>query len=917
MTRNQPSSGRFFGPLRVQELDLRPISHCALALLVGFLLAGVGCHPINGDRLGVRLPDEPNPTVERVGFSGRVADQQGQPVASARIEVNGQETLSKGDGSFQLLVPAWTLYILNISHLDFADFSYISRTPLAGQRWPLIRVQVETVDGKDEITLEDRRPELKQKGIGGANFTLPADSLVDDRGRPPAGPVRAAIATLDVANGEAPGDWAVRSDDGRQEGFLVSYGAVFIQFTDATGKVKYQLRTGRAGQLSLPVIPGMRTHAPGTPQARFWYYDTKDGYWKHNGDAVFNAATGAYAGKVNHLSTINTDIAKFDAACLKVTLDPSIALGLRLRIRYHSGGTPFGQTPTFFMTDTVNAAYRLPANTNVLLELLDAGDEVFGNLVVEDPVGTSLVNAVVNMGAAIPAGDSLWPPSPFTPCHPVLLRLGLPEVEIRINALAADPGLRDNPADDYLTWAPTFGLARLTTGGSDVNVVLTNDPPGSIPLGGDVLFAAHVDPWPVNTTATATTLPLTLPASGVWVPFVVAGKFGTPSTNDKDTIVEAHLSTAGGAIVGTKALMVRVRKNANSLQPGERSRFLFAWRKFRNKIGGDNYIQFQEMHRLATMRGDEAHMQPAFLSWHRTMLLHVERELQKLEPSVALHYWNWDAAAPNVFAEDFMGAHGVGGGIKLPQFAPANPLNGWNTDLPFSGGELRRNTLDHTADPLGAMKPLVELVADWTDYGFTSSSPFAVNSFSDDVEKSSHNPAHGWPCGGGNITSPNRSASDPLFYLLHSQIDREWAYWQEAHNRFGVIVMGTLTFPAPEHYDNNDNWNTPPNVADPNFRQKGSFLQDGLWPWDGTTDGPAGTPETRPPNQAGGAGDVSPAENVPASTPLIPMTAFPASVMRNLWPSAATVPRNAHMIDYLGKFRPQDGLGFCYDDVPY
>ncbi|MGH8601774.1 MAG: tyrosinase family protein, partial [Gammaproteobacteria bacterium] len=96
-------------------------------------------------------------------------------------------------------------------------------------------------------------------------------------------------------------------------------------------------------------------------------------------------------------------------------------------------------------------------------------------------------------------------------------------------------------------------------------------------------------------------------------------------------------------------------------------------------------------------------------------------------------------------------------------------------------------------------------------------------------------------CAGGQLTNPNRSAADPLFYLLHSQIDREWAAWQQAHNRHSVVMGGVLTFPAPAHYDNN-NWNTPGNVADANFRQKGSFLNDGLWPWDGTTDGPAGTP---------------------------------------------------------------------------
>ncbi len=83
------------------------------------------------------------------------------------------------------------------------------------------------------------------------------------------------------------------------------------------------------------------------------------------------------------------------------------------------------------------------------------------------------------------------------------------------------------------------------------------------------------------------------------------------------------------------------------------------------------------------------------------MLLDVERELQKIDPSVALHYWDWDAAAPNVFHQDFIGASPGGGGFGIaePVFAATNPLNGWNTDLPFSSGELRRNKDDHTAGP--------------------------------------------------------------------------------------------------------------------------------------------------------------------------------------------------------------------------
>lgn len=871
-----------------------------VALAVG-LLAGVLFLPQPG-----LAQDDPE-------LTGLVTDQKGQPVANARIEVNGLETTSLDDGTFRMSVTERGPYLLNISHLDFADVSYFSHTLLTEQTWQMVRAQVETVDPKREIVLKDERPELREKGLRGATFSLAPDSLVDPAGKLPEGPLRAAIATLDVANGEGPNSWAVRSDDGREDGYLVSFGAVHILFTDLSGEVKYQLRKGTVGDLALPVIPSMREQGPANPTARYWYYDTQDGYWKHNGDTFYDRSSDAYVGRVDHLSTINTDIAKFNnAACLKITLDPSVALGLKLRIRYHSLGTPFGQTPTFVMNDTVNAAYRLPANTKVLLELMNAQNQIFGNLIVEDPPGTPLVNTVVNTGPPQPPGSSLWPPPPYTPCKPIKLKLALPQVEIRINELSTDPANQaDNPADDYITWAPTFGRARLTTPMvGNVTAVLTNDTAGAIPGGGDVQFAAHQNPWPANTTAANNTLTLSLPGNQAWVPFVIAGKFGTPSTNDKDTIIQAHLNTSGGTVIGTKALMVRVRKNANALQPSERSRFLFAWRNFRNQLG-DNYVLFQEMHRLASTAGDEAHGQPAFLTWHRAMLLHVERELQKIDPTVALHYWNWDAAAPNVFHQSFMGAPDTSAGsfgIAEPIFAATNPLNGWNTDLPFSSGELRRSGADHTLAPVpGYFKPLDHPIdpslVDRPNYGPTSMS----TTFSSEVEGLSHNPAHGWPCGGGHVIAPVRSAADPLFYLLHSQIDRQWAYWQRAQNRHGVIVANALTFPQPAHYDNNGNWNDPGVLS----WQKGSFLEDGMWPWDGTSGGVPGR-ALRPVNQAPGPGT-----NIPLSQPAVPMTQFPASLRPNWWPAVAAVPKSRHMIDYLGKFLPKDGLGFCYDDVPY
>ena len=858
-------------------------------------------------------------------FSGWVVDEKGQAISGASISINGSTGVSEKNGRFEMAISKADNYLLGISHPDFAGLFYASRSTIKDQVWTLAKAQISMHDPTNPISLLDERPELDGKGLEGAELKLPPNTLVDSQGNLPTGQVRAAIATLDLSNSEGPMDWGVRDVNG-QEGFLVSYGAVYIQFSDPTGSTVYQIKNGMSGQLSLPVLPSMAAHTGNAPNPPFWYFDEDDGSWYEAGQSVYDPVTGTYKGNINHLSYINTDIAKTDAACLAVSKDTSIPNGYKLRIRYHSGGTAFGQVPVLVMNDPLNAVYRLPANTNVLLELLTPGDQVLGNLVVEDPAGNPLVSTVINTGPPLPSGSSLWPPHPYTPCKAITVKIETPQVEIRINESLAVPLPRDNPTDDYLTWAPTMALARLSTPmASNVNIVLTNDNPN---IGGNVRFAAHTSPWPANTTATSSTLALTLPAGGGWVPFVIAGEFNAPSTNDKDAIVEAHQNNATGPVIGTKALMVRVRKNANNLQPGERDRLLFAWQKFRNRTSGANYILMAELHRLASGTGDEAHMQPAFLTWHRAFLLLVERELQQIDPSVALHYWDWDAAAPNIFSADFIGAPGNDPtpfvDIAEPVFSPTNPLLGWDTDLPFSGGEIRRNENNHTLDPGSTMRPLDERplnrsLIDSTDYGPTTSLWFTVESFSDDVEKESHNPGHGWPCAGGHLTNPNRSASEPLFFLLHSQIDRQWAYWQRRYNRFGTPGVGGLTFPSPEHYDNNDNWNTPANAGllDPNHHQKGSFLDDGLWPWDGTSGLPTGIVDLvqeRPPNSGVG---VPPADDTPHSTPTIPSTGFPASPHANLWPPAVIIPQNRHMIDYLGKFRPQDGLGFCYEDVSY
>lgn len=438
-----------------------------------------------------------------------------------------------------------------------------------------------------------------------------------------------------------------------------------------------------------------------------------------------------------------------------------------------------------------------------------------------------------------------------------------PKVEIEINRTP-------ETTDDYITWAPTFCQARLAGGGpADVQVVLTNDPEAAIPDGGDVLFAPFQTPWPANITATESTLALTLPADGSWIPFAIAGKFGKPSTNDKDTVIEAHLAGGEGspteAVIGRAALMVRVRKNANNLTPGERDRFLNALHTLHFVDG--NYAVYQEIHSIASA---EAHGGPAFPAWHRATVLQVERTLQAIDPSVTMPYWKFDAPAPNLFREDFMGANQGGGRPwAAVAFAPTNPLNGWTitglTPIPrgANANHLGASGVQFEVDTLAP-----ETYADFLNY-----------------EDDPHGSAHVWVGGNGWMGSVPTAVRDPLFFLLHCNVDRLWAKWQWLHNRFGdteddYLPQGTF-----------------PGSPDQDVAHKGHYRGDTMWPWNGETGrDPGGDPNgNRPVTAPGGA--------------------FPAVALFHLGPPDRPTPGD--MVDYLGRSDPEKGLGFCYDDTPY
>jgi tyrosinase len=313
-------------------------------------------------------------------------------------------------------------------------------------------------------------------------------------------------------------------------------------------------------------------------------------------------------------------------------------------------------------------------------------------------------------------------------------------------------------------------------------------------------------------------LTVPVPISGASVPFFVAGKFGRPSVNNGDVTIEARTGTT---LIGSVQVMVRIRKNANTLTPGERDRFVSAFAQLNNQ-GAGRFTDFRDMHVEISLR--QSHRAAGFLPWHRAYLLDLERELQAIDASVALPYWRFDRPAPNIFTREFLGVADSTGTV---QFHPSNPLLFWRTDdmqgidrLPlFNTGVTPPNLFNET-QTLG-------LGNQYRAFRAMEGNPhgFAHTSFD------------------GFIADAATAPKDPLFFLLHCNADRLWAKWQRRFGRFDPSVAAS--------YDSN-----PAN-------RLGHNLPDTMWPWNGLTG------NTRPPTAPGGALAVSPCVSAPGPQPRV------------------------------------------------
>jgi tyrosinase len=390
----------------------------------------------------------------------------------------------------------------------------------------------------------------------------------------------------------------------------------------------------------------------------------------------------------------------------------------------------------------------------------------------------------------------------------------------------------------FVSWAPSPCRIRVTdpVGAPlpPVNVKLTGR---SVTGGGEVVFRK------TSSGPFSSSLTVVVPVTGASVPFFVAGRFGRPSSNNGDVRIEARTGTT---LVGSVKVMVRVRKNANRLTTGERDRLVAAFAKLNNQ-GAGRFTDFRDMH--TSVSSPQAHGAPGFLPWHRAYLLDLERELQAIDPSVSLPYWRFDQAAPNIFTPDFFGSSDALGTV---QFSAANPLQFWRTN---GVQGINRRPFFNTGSAPPGLRTEAQTLGLGNQYAAFM-----------DMEGNPHGSAH--TSFGGFISSIDTAARDPLFFLLHCNVDRLWAKWQRQFGRFNAAL--------PASYDS-----SPLNPI-------GHNLPDTMWPWNGITGG------SRPPTAPGGAMASSPSVSAPGPQP-----------------------RVTDGLDYQGSVNAVSRMGFDYDDVPF
>lgn len=280
-----------------------------------------------------------------------------------------------------------------------------------------------------------------------------------------------------------------------------------------------------------------------------------------------------------------------------------------------------------------------------------------------------------------------------------------------------------------------------------------------------------------------------------------------------------------------------IRRNLSGLSDDDRNKFRDAVFLLKERGAYDKYIKF---HGFTTNLG---HSGPAFFAWHRVYLRKFELELQQSDPryaDVTLPYWDYTSANVDdqndsrIWRDDFFGTNGI---VNLKWTGADGSAKKWilpgyvafDVTVTQRDGIHRKNfsLTSRFVNPQGFNDALRN-----TDYRF----------FERVFEGGPHGGAHVvLGVNPGDQGAPGRFATavnDPFFMLLHCNVDRMWAKWQQLMKDRWLVSNPGIEYPATQpaedyYWDRSDAAHTAPdNVHARRAMANRHNLEDVMWPWD-------------------------------------------------------------------------------------
>ncbi|KXN72573.1 Di-copper centre-containing protein [Conidiobolus coronatus NRRL 28638] len=215
---------------------------------------------------------------------------------------------------------------------------------------------------------------------------------------------------------------------------------------------------------------------------------------------------------------------------------------------------------------------------------------------------------------------------------------------------------------------------------------------------------------------------------------------------------------------------VQTRPNYLTMSQTDRDKFHNAIKTLNNGQGNTLYANYTATHYAV---GSGAHGSPGFFVWHRHFIRLFEKELQKIDSSIILPYWDWtrDSQAPEtsqIFASNNMGPNGGGGSggcIDSGTFA------GWKVQS-VNPNCVARWFANGTTIPAWTSPEILDNYLNQNQ---------RYDDLREQVESTGHALVHTGIGGANGDLSFMYSPNDPIFWIHHGFVDYIWWEWQQRH----------------------------------------------------------------------------------------------------------------------------------------